>query len=91
MSPARCTLPKHFGALRRLHVSLRPRRSRPQVRDWPETAEGLRLRVRQYRSSGGLEPRSRITSPEPSPPQHFRAYRIDRGALPSSAGVLAAG
>lgn len=26
-----------------------------EVRDWPETAEGLRLRIRSYRSSGGME------------------------------------
>eukprot|EP00913_Durusdinium_trenchii_P012380 g11621.t1 len=26
-----------------------------EVRDWPETAEGLRLKVREYRSSGGWE------------------------------------
>jgi len=26
-----------------------------EVRDWPETADGLRLRVREYRSSGGVE------------------------------------
>ncbi|CAJ1361827.1 unnamed protein product, partial [Effrenium voratum] len=26
-----------------------------EVRDWPETADGLRLRVREYRSSGGRE------------------------------------
>lgn len=26
-----------------------------EVRDWPETAEGLRLRVREYRSSNGTE------------------------------------
>ncbi|CAK0886617.1 unnamed protein product, partial [Prorocentrum cordatum] len=25
------------------------------VRDWPETPDGLRLRVREYRSSGGTE------------------------------------
>ena len=25
-----------------------------EVRDWPETAEGLRLKVRDYRSSGAL-------------------------------------
>eukprot|EP00435_Cladocopium_sp_Y103_P023387 s1914_g5.t1 len=26
-----------------------------EVRDWPETADGLRLKVREYRSSGGWE------------------------------------
>lgn len=26
-----------------------------EVRDWPETADGLQLRVREYRSSGGTE------------------------------------
>merc|ERR1712217_226592 len=26
-----------------------------EVRDWPETADGLRLRIREYRSSGGTE------------------------------------
>mmetsp|Transcript_106122 Transcript_106122/g.204256 ORF Transcript_106122/g.204256 Transcript_106122/m.204256 type:complete len:766 (-) Transcript_106122:75-2372(-) len=26
-----------------------------EVRDWPETAEGLRLRIREYRSSNGTE------------------------------------
>jgi len=43
-----------FAELESMGKSCRCIRCR-EVRDWPETAEGLRLRVRQYRSSGGLE------------------------------------
>jgi len=43
-----------FEELKKLGKSCRCIRCR-EVRDWPETPDGLRLRVREYRSSGGTE------------------------------------
>ncbi|CAK9000700.1 unnamed protein product [Durusdinium trenchii] len=43
-----------FEVLKSREQSCRCIRCR-EVRDWPETAEGLRLKVREYRSSGGWE------------------------------------
>merc|ERR1711920_75134 len=43
-----------FEELKKRGQSCRCIRCR-EVRDWPETADGLRLRVREYRSSGGTE------------------------------------
>lgn len=43
-----------FEELKRRGQSCRCIRCR-EVRDWPETADGLRLRVREYRSSSGTE------------------------------------
>jgi len=43
-----------FDLLKQRGKSCRCIRCR-EVRDWPETADGLRLRVREYRSSGGTE------------------------------------
>merc|ERR1711920_164846 len=43
-----------FDELKKRGQSCRCIRCR-EVRDWPETAEGLRLRIREYRSSEGTE------------------------------------
>jgi len=43
-----------YSELKSMGKSCRCIRCR-EVRDWPETAEGLRLRIRTYRSSGGTE------------------------------------
>lgn len=43
-----------FEVLKQRGKSCRCIRCR-EVRDWPETPDGLRLRVREYRSSGGTE------------------------------------
>merc|ERR1711920_574212 len=43
-----------FEELKKRGQSCRCIRCR-EVRDWPETAEGLRLRIREYRSSAGTE------------------------------------
>eukprot|EP00931_Biecheleriopsis_adriatica_P006371 TRINITY_DN107783_c0_g1_i1.p1 TRINITY_DN107783_c0_g1~~TRINITY_DN107783_c0_g1_i1.p1 ORF type:complete len:766 (+),score=162.86 TRINITY_DN107783_c0_g1_i1:94-2391(+) len=43
-----------FDLLKKRGKSCRCIRCR-EVRDWPETADGLRVRVREYRSSGGTE------------------------------------
>jgi ELP3 family radical SAM enzyme/protein acetyltransferase len=43
-----------FEELKKRGKSCRCIRCR-EVRDWPETPDGLRLRVREYRSSGGTE------------------------------------
>lgn len=43
-----------FEELKKRGKSCRCIRCR-EVRDWPETPDGLRLRIREYRSSGGLE------------------------------------
>merc|ERR1712019_53904 len=43
-----------FAELSSMGKSCRCIRCR-EVRDWPESADGLRLRIREYRSSGGTE------------------------------------